>query len=92
MSLRRENAIDFWRGFALVTGTDGGLVRSAGAVAEGDALKLRFADGEVGVTAGSSSGGPKAPAGEPAAPAAAPEAPRPRIRRRTRENDQGDLF
>lgn len=76
------------RGFALVTGADGGLVRSAGAVAEGDALKLRFADGEVGVTAGGGSGAPK-PA--PAAPSA-DEPQRPRIRRRTRESDQGTLF
>lgn len=76
------------RGFALVTGADGGLVRSAGGVAEGDALRLKFADGEVGVTAGSSPG-TKAP---PAAAPAATEAPRPRIRRRSRESDQGDLF
>ena len=75
------------RGFALVTKDDGGLVRSAGAVASGEALKLRFADGEVGVTAGPPS------TSKPAPPApASPEAPRPRIRRRTRESDQGDLF
>ena len=73
------------RGFALVTNGEGGLVRSAAAVAEGDALKLRFADGEVGVTADGGSG-------EPKAPAATPEAPRPRIRRRTTGGDQGSLF
>lgn len=75
------------RGFALVTNGEGGLVRSAAAVAEGDALKLRFADGEVGVAAGGGSGEPKAPA-----EAATPETPRPRIRRRTTGGDQGSLF
>ena len=78
------------RGFALVTRGDGGLVRSAGAVAENDALKLRFADGEVGVTAGGGSGGPKPPA--PLATAASTDAQRPRIRRRTTGGDQGSLF
>jgi exodeoxyribonuclease VII large subunit len=71
------------RGFALVTRGDG-LVRSAGSVAEGDALKLRFADGEVAATAG------KGSPGKPPAPAV--EAPRPRIRRPKRESDTGDLF
>ena len=79
------------RGFALVTGVDGSLVRAAASVAEGDALRLRFADGEVGVTAGGGSGGPKPAAPVPPAPASS-EAPRPRIRRRSRETDQGDLF
>ncbi|MFT3725124.1 MAG: exodeoxyribonuclease VII large subunit [Hyphomonadaceae bacterium] len=80
------------RGFSLVTRADGGLVRSAGTVANGDALRLRFADGEVGVTAGA--GGP--PPSSPATGGVAGQAPggpeRPRIRRRTRESDQGDLF
>ena len=76
------------RGFALVTTGDGGLVRSAGAVADGDALKLRFADGEVGVTAGGGSGGPKSAPPTPATP----EVQRPRIRRRTTGGDQGSLF
>ncbi|HPI49392.1 MAG TPA: exodeoxyribonuclease VII large subunit [Hyphomonadaceae bacterium] len=76
------------RGFALVTTDDGALVRSAGAIADGDKLKLRFADGEVGVTAGGGSGGPKAPGPAPAAP----EVQRPRIRRRTTGSDQGSLF
>jgi exodeoxyribonuclease VII large subunit len=79
------------RGFALVTGPDGKILRAAGAINEGDALKLRFTDGEVAATAGVSSGPPKAPSPEPA-----PDAPpRPRIRRRNRDaepEDQGNLF
>jgi exodeoxyribonuclease VII large subunit len=74
------------RGFALVTRADGTLVRSAAAVADGDALKLRLADGELAATAGASTLS-KPPA---------PDAPqRPRIRRRVRDTepgDQGDLF
>jgi exodeoxyribonuclease VII large subunit len=75
------------RGFALVTRADGALVRSAAGVSDGDALRLRFADGEVAATAGAA--GPVAPR-----PEAAPEQPqRPRIRRRARgEDDQGNLF
>ena len=78
----------FWRaGFALVTRADGALVRSAAVVADGDALRLRFADGEVAATAGAK--GPIAPR-----PETAPDQPqRPRIRRRARsEDDQGNLF
>jgi exodeoxyribonuclease VII large subunit len=45
------------RGFALVTRPDGALVRAAASVAEGEALRLRFADGERDVTAGSGGGG-----------------------------------
>lgn len=77
------------RGFALVTGGDGALVRSAAGVADGDALRLKFADGEIGVTAGSGAGGPKPPA---PAPAASGDVQRPRIRRRTTGGDQGSLF
>lgn len=80
------------RGFALVTDGAGGLVRSAGGVAEGDALKLRFADGEVGVTAGSAPPKGGAAGRESGSPSAVPEKERPRIRRRARESDQGDLF
>ena len=76
------------RGFALVTGADGSLVRSAASVADGDALKLRFADGEVGVTAGGGSGGPKSAPPTPTTP----EVQRPRIRRRTTGGDQASLF
>jgi exodeoxyribonuclease VII large subunit len=73
------------RGFALVSRPDGILVRSAKSVAEGDALKLRFADGEVAARAGSSTPSPKAPQ-------AASDPPRPRIRRAKRGDDQGNLF
>jgi len=76
------------RGFALVTRGDGGLVRSAGSVADGDALRLKFADGEVAAVAGQAPGGP----GTPSGPKAAPATERPRIRRRTTGGDQGSLF
>ena len=79
------------RGFALVTGPNGKLLRSASAITEGDTLKLRFNDGEVAATAGLNSAPPKAPPPEPS-----PDAPpRPRIRRRIRDaepEDQGNLF
>lgn len=79
------------RGFSLVTKADGSLVRSAAGVADGDALRLKFADGEVGVTAGGGSGGPATPpTGPKSAPAA--EVQRPRIKRRTTGGDQGSLF
>jgi len=82
------------RGFALVS-RGGALVRSASAIAEGDALKLRFADGEIDARAGNSAPLPKKAdtakgAAEPPAPAEQP--PRPRIRRPKRGSDQGDLF
>ncbi len=80
------------RGFSLVTRADGGLVRSAGSVANGDALRLRFADGEVGVTAGAPTGAPPLPPAPASAQTAAPEKERPLIRRRSRDSDQGDLF
>ena len=75
------------RGFALVTGAEGRLVRSAMAVAEGEDLSLRFADGEVGATVGR----PSARAASETA--AGPAPPRPRIRRPKRgEDDTGTLF
>jgi exodeoxyribonuclease VII large subunit len=87
------------RGFALVTRADGALVRSAAAVAEGDALRLRFSDGEAAATAGTVTGGATPGGGKPrgAKPAPVVEAPaepppRPRIRRARRESDTGDLF
>jgi exodeoxyribonuclease VII large subunit len=77
------------RGFALVTRADGALVRSAAGVADGDALRLRFADGEVAAMAGAA--GPVAPRPETAP--VAEQRQRPRILRRTRpEDDQGNLF
>jgi exodeoxyribonuclease VII large subunit len=39
------------RGFALVTGKDGGLVTSRAAIGTGDPLQLTFADGSVGAVA-----------------------------------------
>lgn len=76
------------RGFALVTRADGALVRSAASVADGDTVQLRFADGEVAATAGVGT-----PVPRPPTPPAHDAPPRPRIRRRTRnEDDQGDLF
>lgn len=84
-SLSHEGVLK--RGFALVTRADGALVRSAAILAEGDALRLRFADGEVAATAGQGKAGPKT-AGVEAAPP-----PRPRIRRPRRGGDDtGDLF
>jgi len=81
------------RGFALVTGSDGGLVRSAAGIAEGDRLKLRFADGEVAAVAGSS--GPKgAPPGPKIVAVDDSAAPRPRVVKRKRDSSepQGNLF
>lgn len=78
------------RGFALVTGPDGKLLRAAAAISEGDALKLRFADGEVAATAGAGTAPPR-----PTAELAPDAPPRPRIRRRNRDaepEDQGNLF
>jgi exodeoxyribonuclease VII large subunit len=72
------------RGFALVTGPDGHLTRSAKALSEGDTLMLRFSDGEVAATAGKGGGSPKPPAGDP-------EPVRARTRKRS-SSDQGDLF
>ena len=80
------------RGFSLVTRVDGALVRSASSVASGDALRLRFADGEVDVTAGAPTGAPPLPSAPASAQTGAPEKERPRIRRRSRDSDQGDLF
>ncbi|GAB5348674.1 exodeoxyribonuclease VII large subunit [Alteriqipengyuania sp. 357] len=48
------------RGYALVFGPDGDLVRSAGAAREAGALRLEFADGEVAASTGE--GPPPAPA------------------------------
>ncbi|MGE3302471.1 MAG: exodeoxyribonuclease VII large subunit, partial [Hyphomonadaceae bacterium] len=51
------------RGFALVTRGDGALVRAAGVLAAGDAVRLRFADGETGAVIGEGGeGGEAAPA------------------------------
>ena len=47
------------RGYALVLAADGQVVRSAGAIQPGAPLTLRLADGERGVTADGSDGGPR---------------------------------
>jgi len=72
------------RGFAVVSGADGTVIKSAGAAAPGLALSIRFHDGAVGATV----------TGE-----AEPSAPPARARRRSRggksgggAGSQGDLF
>jgi exodeoxyribonuclease VII large subunit len=62
-SLGPQNVLK--RGFAMVIGTDGHLVSSAGAISSGDALNLQFADGEVGVTATGGSPKPRKPTPKP---------------------------
>ncbi|MEZ5938933.1 MAG: exodeoxyribonuclease VII large subunit [Hyphomonadaceae bacterium] len=79
------------RGFALVTGQHGALMRSVKSVAEGDLLKIRFADGEVDAVAGKSGPPPRSKAAKEAGLEA--PSPKPRIVRRKRSGgDQGDLF
>ena len=79
------------RGFALVTRSDGSLVRSVASVADGDALRLRFADGERDAVAGAGGSAPHV-GGDAGQAAGGPEKVRPRIRKRVREDDQGNLF
>jgi exodeoxyribonuclease VII large subunit len=82
------------RGFVLVS-RGGALVRSATAISEGDALKLRFADGEVDARAGNSTpvkSKTESAKSKPETPTPTDPPPRPRIRRAKRESDQGDLF
>jgi exodeoxyribonuclease VII large subunit len=79
------------RGFALVTGPKDRLVRSAATVRDGEALKLRFADGEVAATAGGGRG-PTGPTGTKPE-TGAPDAPRPRVVKRKRGGETtGELF
>jgi exodeoxyribonuclease VII large subunit len=69
------------RGFARVHRADGGLVRSAAALASGEAVRLVFADGDKGAVVDGEA--PPAPAQKPVAkPARAPKVP----------SGQGDLF
>jgi exodeoxyribonuclease VII large subunit len=51
------------RGFALVQRPDGALVRQSADLAAGDALRLTFADGPIGVVVGA--GEPQKPRGKP---------------------------
>ncbi|HYF22308.1 MAG TPA: exodeoxyribonuclease VII large subunit [Caulobacteraceae bacterium] len=66
-----------WRGFARVHRADGALVRSAGALAEGEAVLLKFGDGERGAVV---DGAPQKPQPPRPAPKRAPD------------GRQGDLF
>ncbi|MEL7687206.1 exodeoxyribonuclease VII large subunit [Citromicrobium bathyomarinum] len=68
------------RGYALVFGPEGELVRSAGKAREAGTLRLEFADGQVSATTGDS----------PPAPAAPP--PKPRRKSPPPPPGQGDLF
>jgi exodeoxyribonuclease VII large subunit len=79
------------RGFALVTGADGHLVRSASALSEGDGVRLRFADGEAPAVIGQG--------GTAASPKPAPqiEPPAPDIKKKAKSDKpdpggQGSLF
>ena len=80
------------RGFALVTDAGGALVRSAGALSEGQGVQLRFADGERAARIGA--GGDAEPASGPA-PAKAPaqkKTPAHSKPRRRTPPEQGSLF
>ena len=71
------------RGFARIHGADGRLVRSAGALASGDTVTLKFADGERGAVINGA---------DPPSHAPAPK-PRQQARRSSQvSEDQGDLF
>ncbi|HSG95741.1 MAG TPA: exodeoxyribonuclease VII large subunit, partial [Afifellaceae bacterium] len=75
------------RGFALVRGADGTMIRSATAIAAGDHLSIRFADGDVGAVAdgpeyGARTRTARRTAADPKKPAKAVKKP----------GDQGDLF
>ncbi|MDH3196075.1 MAG: exodeoxyribonuclease VII large subunit, partial [Hyphomicrobiales bacterium] len=75
------------RGFALVRGADGTMIRSAAAIVAGDHLSIRFADGEVGAVAdGSDTGTSARPARRKAA------GPEKSLRSAKKPGDQGDLF
>ncbi len=89
------------RGFAIVEGADGHVIRSARAVSAGDPLRIRLGDGQVGAVASTLTGlplaagapilsGKLAPTDEPVV--AEPQAkPRSRTRKKPGE-DQGNLF
>ena len=88
------------RGFALVTRADGSLVRSVSAVAAGDALRLKLADGELSAVAGDAKTVAMRGKGKRAETRVEEPPPRPRIRKRGARTDddpgdggpQGDLF
>jgi exodeoxyribonuclease VII large subunit len=84
-SLSYENVLR--RGFALVTMEDGSLARSAASLRDGDALRLRFADGEIAARAGAD----LPPPGKGSKSDPPPQ--RPRVIKRRRDTEpQGDLF
>ncbi|MGB3026750.1 exodeoxyribonuclease VII large subunit [Paradevosia shaoguanensis] len=72
------------RGYAIVKDAGGELVRGKEFLAEGDALRIEFADGEVPVTVGEGAG----PSGRPL-PSVKPKKPRPS---QDRDDEQPDLF
>jgi exodeoxyribonuclease VII large subunit len=75
------------RGFALVHGADGTMIRSAAAIATGEHLSIRFADGDVGAVAdGSETGTPARPVRRKTA------GPRKPAKLTKKPVDQGDLF
>ncbi len=75
------------RGFALVRGADGTMIRSAAAITTGDNLSIRFADGDVGAIAdGSDTGGLVQPGRRKAA------GPKKPARAAKKPGGQGDLF
>jgi exodeoxyribonuclease VII large subunit len=75
------------RGFALVRGADGAMIRSAAAISTGDALSIRFADGDVGAVAdGSDAGGSAQPSRRKTA------GPKKLARPAKKSGNQGDLF
>ncbi len=82
LALNPERPLDL--GFALVRRADGSLAHSAAALSSGEALTLKFKDGERGAVVD----GEAAP--KPAA--AARPAPRPAARTAASDRRQGDLF
>ena len=68
------------RGYALVFGPEGELVRSAGKAREAGTLRLEFGDGQVSATTGDSAPAPVAPP------------PKPRRKSPPPPPGQGDLF
>jgi len=79
------------RGFALVTGADGNLVRAASALQDGQAVTLGFADGERAARIGEGAGA-DAPARGPDSAAEKPTVARRRPAKPKTPPGQGSLF
>ena len=79
------------RGFALVRDANGGMVRSASAVAPGQSLEIEFADGRVSAEAGTSSPPPLGGSAPRSEPRKAPEKAASSTSKRPAK-DQGTLF